>query len=143
MGAIAEAMVAFVQPLLDQTDGSADSINKAFGLSQVCFNLALLREERRETAMIEMGHSIKMDDEEFDAFQRDILLPMIRRHEAMFPMMHRRGPTDIDDFRSGHSLSARPRIPVLTQTQPKPDRYAPCPCNSGRKFKFCCGANAR
>jgi len=43
MGAIAEAMVAYAQPLLDQTDGSTDQMNKAFALGQLCWNLALFR----------------------------------------------------------------------------------------------------
>lgn len=25
--------------------------------------------------------------------------------------------------------------------QVKPERYAPCPCGSGKKFKFCCHLN--
>jgi uncharacterized protein YecA (UPF0149 family) len=143
MGAIADAIVAFAQPLLDQTDGSVEQINKAFGISQVCYNLALLPEDHRETAISEMQSTLEMDDEEFDAFRRDIITPMIRRHEAMFPMMHRRGSTGLDLLQSGLSLPAQPRIPELTQTYPKTDRYAPCPCNSGRKYKFCCGAKGR
>jgi hypothetical protein len=35
MGAIAEALVAYAQPLMDQTDGSEEQLNKAFALTQV------------------------------------------------------------------------------------------------------------
>ena len=141
MGAIADAIVAFAQPLLEKTDGSEKQINKAFGLTQVCFNLALLPEDQRETAISEMRSSLEMDDAEFDEFRRDIIIPMLRRHEAMFPMMHRRFSTDVRE--SGPSLRAQPRIAEIAQTHPKTDRYAPCPCNSGRKYKFCCGAKGR
>ena len=43
MGAIAEGFVAYAQPLLDQTDGSEEQLNKAFAISQLCFNLACCR----------------------------------------------------------------------------------------------------
>ncbi|HEV3415429.1 MAG TPA: SEC-C metal-binding domain-containing protein [Pirellulales bacterium] len=141
MGAIAEAIVAFAQPLLDQTDGSIEQMNKAFQLSQLCYNLALLPEDSRETTIGEMRQSLEMADEEFDAFRREILVPMIQRHEAMFPMMHRRVSANL--LESGHSLRAQPRIAEVAQTYPKTDRYAPCPCNSGKKYKFCCGAKGR
>jgi uncharacterized protein YecA (UPF0149 family) len=141
MGAIAEAIVAFAQPLLDQTDGSIEDMNKALQLSQLCYNLALLPKDRRETTIGEMRQSLEMDDGEFDAFRRGIVDPMIRRHEEMFPMMHRRVSTNF--LESGPSLRAQPRMAEVAQTSPKTDRYAPCPCNSGRKFKFCCGAKGR
>ena len=54
MGAIAEGIVAYAQPLLDQTDGSLEQMNKAMALSQLCFNLALLPEHSRDEALGEM-----------------------------------------------------------------------------------------
>ena len=50
MGAIADAIVAYAQPLLDATDGSVEEMNKAFTLSSLCYNLALLPEDRRDEA---------------------------------------------------------------------------------------------
>jgi uncharacterized protein YecA (UPF0149 family) len=141
MGAIAEGFVAFAQPLLDQTDGSEEQLNKAFTMSQLCFNLAMLPEDRRETTLSELRLNLGMDDEEFDAFRRAIVVPMIRRHQEMFPQMHRRVSTDFSQ--SGSSLRADPRMAELAKTYPGTDRYAPCPCNSGRKYKFCCGAKGR
>jgi hypothetical protein len=44
MGVIANAFVAFAQPMLDQTDGSMEQMEKAFAISQLCYNLALLPE---------------------------------------------------------------------------------------------------
>ena len=49
MGAIAEAFVAYAQPLIDQTDGSLEQMNKAFAISQLCYNLALLPDDERGT----------------------------------------------------------------------------------------------
>ena len=51
MGAIAEGFVAYAQPLLDQTDGSEGQLNKAFTISQLCFNLALMPEDSRDEAI--------------------------------------------------------------------------------------------
>ena len=71
MGAIAEAFVAFAQPLLDQTDGSHEQMNKAFAMSQMCYNLSLFPEEDREKTLSEMRRSSGMDDKEFDEFHRE------------------------------------------------------------------------
>ena len=82
-----------------------------------------------------------MDDEEFEQFQRSLIDPMIRRHDEMFPLMHHRGFTD----RSENVLSVQPhpRTPAPAAKYPATDRYAPCSCNSGEKFRFCCGAKRR
>ena len=85
MGAIAEALVAFGQPLLDQTDGSQEQVNKAFVLTQLCYNLALFPEEDREKTLSEVRRSSGMNDTEFDEFRRELVIPMIRRHQEMFP----------------------------------------------------------
>ena len=87
MGAIAEAFAAFAQPLIDQTDGSPEQVEKAFALSQVCYNLALFPEESRQTTLSELQQSLKMDDEEFGEFRRELIDPMVLRHQAMFPNM--------------------------------------------------------
>ncbi len=141
MGAIAEAIVAFSQPLLDQTDGSVEQLEKAMALSQLCYNLALLPEDSLDTTLGEMRPSLNMNDEEFDAFRRDIVLPMIRRHHEMFPFLHRRVSTG--PSQSGPSPRSQPRTAATAEKQPPIDRYAPCPCNSGEKYKFCCGAKRR
>ena len=141
MGAIAEGFVAYAQPLLDQTDGSEEQLNKAFAISQLCFNLALLPDDRRDTTLSEMRPTLKMDDEEFDAFRRSIVVPMIRRHQEMFPQMHRRDSTD--SSQCSPSLRAQPRKAAPAERYPGTDRYAPCPCNSGQKYKFCCGVRGR
>jgi hypothetical protein len=141
MGAIAEAFVAFAQPLLDQTDGSEEELQKAFAIGQLCYNLAILPEDQRNTMLSEVQSSLKMDDEEFDAFQRSIVVPMIRRHEEMFPGMHQGVSRDRWEF--GPSLGAHPGMAASAEAYPGTDRYAPCPCNSGEKYKFCCGKKRR
>ena len=141
MGAIADAIVAFSQPLLDQTDGSEEQLDKAFALSTLCYNLALLPEEELAETLNGIRGDLGMDNKEFDAFRRDVVMPMIRRHHEMFPRMHQRrssGP-----WETSAPPRAQPRIAECVVTDPPPGRYAPCPCNSGRKYKFCCGAKGR
>ena len=141
MGAIAEAFVAYAQPLLDQTDGSDEQLNKALAISQFCYNLSLMPEDSRDGALSEMRSTLGMDDEEFDDFRRSIVGPMIQRHQEMFPQMHRQRSTDFPQSgpsRSGPSFGSRPEM-ARAEAYPGTDRYAPCPCNSGRKYKFCCG----
>src|SRR3954452_7543232 len=108
MGALAEGLVAYAQPLLDETDGSLEQMNKAFSISTLCYNLALLPEDKRDQMLSEMRSTLKMDDEEFDIFRRDIVAPMIRRHQEMFPQLHRRVATDL--FQSDPSPRAQPRM---------------------------------
>jgi hypothetical protein len=156
MGAIADAIVSFAQPLIDETDGSLEQINKAMTIGQLCWNLALVPDERLEESISEMQPSLNMDDEEFDDFRQSIIVPMIRRHCEMFPQLHRRrssvlwldGSSSSDPspggfWPGGPSLPARPRTAAPAEKYPGTDRYAPCPCDSGRKYKFCCGAKGR
>jgi hypothetical protein len=141
MGAIADGIVAFAQPLIDQTDGSEEQLKKAFAITTLCFNFALVPEERRNAALANMQQSLKMSRAEFEAFQESILRPMIQRHREMFPRMHQKvsyGPAQ-----SGSPLSAPPEKSTPGGRYPGTDRYAPCPCNSGEKYKFCCGAKGR
>src|SRR5262249_33110338 len=137
MGALAEAFVAYAQPLLDQTDGSEEQLNRAFAIGQLCYNLALLPDDSRDTMLGEMQQTLGMDDEDFETFRQSIVVPMIRRHEEMFPGLHRRGPIDLGP--SPPSLQALTRKAKPGEKYPGTDRYAPCPCGSGEKYKFCCG----
>lgn len=147
MGAIGEAFGAFVQPLVDQTDGSLEQLNKAVQIGQLCYNLALLPPDEREKMLVDIRSSYyEMDDEQFDDFRRTVVAPMIRRHEQMFPRMHRRDRADEwdDDLPGGGAWIVRkPFDPQPAKTQRPVDRYAPCPCNSGKKYKFCCGMKPR
>jgi len=142
MGAIAEAFGAFAQPLLDQTDGSIDEVNKAFSMAQLCYNLALLPEGSREETMQGMRQSLGMDAGEFDAFRNLVIEPMIRRHEEMFPGMHRLSSTLPMEGRRPRQAESIPEMSVKKR-RALTDPYGPCPCNSGKKYKFCCGRKAR
>ncbi len=141
MGAIADATVAFAQPLLNQTDGSIEQMNRAFAISQLCWNLALLPEEERDTSLSKMRPSLGMDDDEFDAFRQSVVIPMIQRHHEMFPKLHQhsaRVPSPNEP-----SLMAHPRKVETTEKYPGTEPYSPCPCNSGKKYKFCCKLSHR
>ncbi len=63
MGAIADGFAAYAQPLLDETDGSLEQVKKAFAISQLCFNLAVLPEDNREAALRKMQPHLNMNDE--------------------------------------------------------------------------------
>ncbi len=141
MGAIAEAIASYAQPLIDQTDGSIEQLKKAFAIAQVCFNIALLDDQGREKSIGEMRPSLGMDAAEFAEFRRSIIDPMIRRHEEMFPLMHQR--TTAKPLPSGRSPRVSAKPAVSGDKNRGIDRYAPCPCRSGEKYKFCCGAKGR
>lgn len=73
--AIAEAMAVYAQPLLDNTDGSAEQMPHTFACAQVCWNLALLPEKDLDESLAEMRPTLKMDDEEFEKFRRSVVIP--------------------------------------------------------------------
>lgn len=154
MGATAEAFVAYAQPLIDETDGSHEQVSKALAISQLCYNLALLPEERRDQMVSEMRGQLEMGDDEFEDFRRTIISPMLQRHREMFSQT--RGgflrDTEISrDTELGESTSRGSRISrgiatlrgnstkrLSGEAYPGTRPYAPCPCNSGKKYKFCC-----
>ena len=135
MGAIGEAIMAYAQPLLDQTDSSIEQMNKAMTISQLCWNLALRPEDERDQMLSEMRPSLHIDEDQFDEFRRSIIDPMIRRHQEMFPLIHRRRSTAASP--SGPSPRAHSGA-AAGEAYPGTAPYAPCPCKSGRKYKFCC-----
>lgn len=140
MGAIADGIVAYAKPLLESTDGSLEQMNKALGVAQFCFNAALTPAADRGELIARSQTAFDMDDEEFDEFRKTIILPMIARHEEMFPNMHGRpfpplSSNSSSNFEQRQSPTPRKKVAF--------DRYAPCPCNSGKKYKFCCEKTAR
>jgi hypothetical protein len=137
MGAIAESITTYAQPLLDETDGSVNQMNHALELGLLCWNLALLPEAVRHSALRKVQSDLEMENDEFEAFQRSVITPMIRRHQEMFPHMSGIGST----VPSGGISASRSRAtpPVSNERYPGTGRNAPCPCNSGQKYKRCCG----
>ena len=65
MGLMAESMVAYEQPLLDETDGSQEQMQNALSIAQMCWNLALLSGTEQEEMLASMRPALKMDDAEF------------------------------------------------------------------------------
>lgn len=137
MGVIGESIVAYAQPLLDEADGSSDGMNRALSLAQLCWNLALLPEKKREECLAEMRPSLEMDDATFEDFRQSVVLPMIRRHHEMFPNMPRHGSAKA----SKAMVPPEPRAAATPQAESYRGtaRNSPCPCNSGKKYKRCCG----
>lgn len=131
MGAIADAIVAYAQPLFDQNDGSVDKMNRAMTVAQMCWNLAPLPEDKRDAAIDDLKPALKMTDGEFADFRKQVVLPMIQRHREMFPGMH---------ARSKQTSNMVGVVSSPTKKYPGTGRNAPCPCGSGRKYKLCCGA---
>jgi hypothetical protein len=80
MGAIADAMFRYAQPLVDATDGSPEDLQKALTLSQMCWNLAVTPEAERDDFLADIQPVLGMDDDEFEEFVRTVATPMIRRH---------------------------------------------------------------
>jgi hypothetical protein len=150
MGAIADGIMAFAQPLIDQAESKED-LDKALAISQLCFNLALLSDEQRDTLLAETRQSLGMDDQEFDEFRRSIIDPMIQRHHEMFPLMHQRRSLGRSPLDFGLSPSPAPLRPAQASPEkaaragkyPGTGPYEPCPCNSGEKYKFCCAKKGR
>lgn len=144
MGAFGEAFAAFAQPLLEQTDGTYEEVQKAFQIGQLCYNAALLPDDAREKMLAQMRSAFAMDDAEFDDFRRSVVDPMIARHKEMFPLLHQRRPAPSTAERRPPSWLAAERNkaePVNAAARKSTvDRYAPCSCGSGKKYKFCCGA---
>ncbi len=141
MGAIADAIVAYAQPLIDATDGSMEQVNRALAVSQACWNIAILPKEERQSSMDSIGQALSLEDAALDEFQQAILEPMIRRHEEMFPGMHQLGSIKMPDWEPSPSLFPAANSPRDKSAEPR--RYDPCPCNSGQKYKFCCGRASR
>jgi hypothetical protein len=145
MGRVAESIMAYAQPLIDSTDGSLEEVNKALSLSALCYNLALTPEEDRVKSLDKLRRSMNLSDVEFIDLCRDCIIPMIQRHQEMFPGLHHRRLNSLAQRASVSRLSSRSASRnALTEGAPVPvDRYAPCSCNSGRKYKFCCGRSPR
>ncbi|MFC1498632.1 SEC-C metal-binding domain-containing protein [Verrucomicrobiota bacterium] len=125
MGVMAESMVAYAQPLLDEADGSKEQMQHALSITQICWNLALLPETEQEESLATMRPALKMDDAEFADFRQSVIAPMIARHHEMFPNMPR--------------MDSQGTPPPREKKYAGTGRNARCPCNSGKKYKRCCG----
>ena len=134
MGAIAESILAYAQPLLDETDGSPEQTEHALSIAQICWNLALLPESELEGVCAETRTALGMDDSEFAEFRQSVVEPMILRHRQMFPDMPM-----IDSPGGGSGPAGPERVEQPEAKYHGTSRNAPCPCGSRMKYKRCCG----
>jgi len=139
VGAIADSFTTYAQPLLKETHGSIEELNRGLLLAQLCWNLAIMPEEERDEAVREMQSTLGLEDGEFEAFQRSVVVPMIRRHEEMFPRMHGLASTEGFNRNVPPATPTPATTPVSREKYPGTGRNAPCPCQSGKKYKKCCG----
>lgn len=132
MGVMSEMLVAYAQPLLDETDGSLEQMNFALKIANLCWGLALMPEEEQGKMIVETRKKLKMNKTDFADFLQAIILPMIRRHQEMYP--------DMAKSVSPQTTSPPPSPPPPREIKyPGTGRNEPCPCNSGKKYKRCCG----
>ena len=132
MGAIADAVWAYAQPLLDDTDGSVEDVNRALSVSQLCWSIAMLPKEKRDESFRKMRPIVESYGEDFEEFRISVLDPMIQRHEEMFraapsgsehlvtgPRRGRRTRRKIPRNRSVRpvSVSQRPQIQILLPSE--------------------------
>lgn len=69
MGAFADAFAAYAQPLIDESDGSLEQMEKICLPGQLCWNLALEPEDTRRETLADMQRTFRMDDDAFEAFK--------------------------------------------------------------------------
>ena len=94
----AQQMMDFAQPLIENSDGTADGFSKAMTMAMVFWNLAITREEAREEMMTAIL-SKDADPEVRSEFHVMAKL-MIARHEAMFPELEARNEPPPDGPRA-------------------------------------------
>ena len=137
MGAIADAFVAYAQPLIDSTDGSFEQVDKALKMSQFFYMCAQMPQDELEEYLSKMKQEMELGDEEFAQFRSSMIDPMIDRYDEVFSPI---SEVSLSRFQSSDSPAPmRPRMVTIEEKRSSTDRYGPCPCDSGRKYKFCCG----
>jgi hypothetical protein len=82
-GGLAQQMIEFVQPLLDNSDGSKEQVEKAISFGMLCWNIAILPRAERAAEIEAAEHDIAKTDEDREAF-RDLAELMLARHEKLF-----------------------------------------------------------
>lgn len=126
MGAMAESLALYAQPLVEDGDGSREHVQRAYSIAQMCWNLALLPKDAQAKSISEMQSVLNMDDSLFEDFRHSVIEPMIVRHQELFPSLSNR-------------TAEKPRIIRSERKYHGTGRNQACPCNSGKKYKRCCG----
>ena len=127
MDVIADCIVAYAQPLIKR-NSSLEQIQHAMMIAQFCWNLSVMPEEKREARLTDIQKTLEFSDTDFNEFRKDVIDPMVQRHKEMFPKI-----------RTGMFDEFIPSAPYIKDLSPKTGRNSPCRCNSGKKFKQCCG----
>ncbi len=137
MGAFGEAFLEYIQPLLEGVDNSPEAHQNAYHLGQICWNLAISPEDMRDEMYADIGETLGISAEDFENLKMDVLQPMVWRHYTMFPKMH-----EADMFNAERSIPMQEPDASIQQDghmYPGTSPNAPCPCDSGKKYKRCCG----
>lgn len=85
----AQAMVDFVQPLLDKTDGSKEQVERVMNLGMMWWNLAMVPPAERDQILSDTVERMDLDADARAGFL-EATREMIARHESMFPALHAR-----------------------------------------------------
>lgn len=136
MGAMADAMVEYCRPLIERTNGSHESVQSAINVGMTFWNLALLDESERKVGIQNLIDSLDLSAADARVFEEEVAVDMIQRHRDMFPGMHSSeyGLNGFGFANRSHAFAAHTKSDPYAGTAP----YAPCPCRSGKKYKFCC-----
>jgi hypothetical protein len=82
----AAQMMRFIQPLLGGCNDDAQ-LDKALNLGMVFWNLALVEDDQREELLARMLSTLPAEQDAVEF--RAIASGMVKRHQAMFPALHR------------------------------------------------------
>ena len=95
-----------------------------------CYNVTVTTSsERRNVIGIGQEHKDEFDDSEM--------------HEAAARQKAEGGSVDMSDAPAAAAVPQREhKQETVRRDQPKVGRNDPCPCGSGKKYKYCCGRNA-
>jgi hypothetical protein len=85
-----DKLVAYVEPLLEDSDGTERFVEDALRMGKVFAHLALrgLPPREEEAEVLKLASKIKMNGEIDVAVMSDLIRAMIRRHREMFPEEH-------------------------------------------------------
>ena len=76
--------------------GASRRWNKIFSLGMLCWNIALLPTQRRQSAIADTTAKFAKSDEDKNVF-RSMIEMMVTRHERMFPRLHQQRASDAND----------------------------------------------
>jgi hypothetical protein len=84
----ADQLAAFSQPLIDAAGDSDAAPQNAMGLGAICWNIAIVEDEKERARMTDDAVRDVADSESQAQELRNIIADMIDRHREMFPDEH-------------------------------------------------------